>query len=94
MWPRGCNAEIFADHFQGDPGVLVPKVYWSHTTRRVLTLEDVRAIKITDYQAITEAGIKRSEVAQRLLNAYLKQIFEDGFFHADPHPGNLFVRPF
>jgi predicted unusual protein kinase regulating ubiquinone biosynthesis (AarF/ABC1/UbiB family) len=58
-----------------------------------LTLEDVRAIKITDFTAIEAAGISRSEVANRLLDIYLKQIFVDGFFHADPHPGNLFVTP-
>jgi predicted unusual protein kinase regulating ubiquinone biosynthesis (AarF/ABC1/UbiB family) len=90
---EGKNAEIFAANFSNDPGVLVPKVVWTHTTKRVLTLQDVRAIKITDYDEITAAGINRSEVAARLLNTYLKQIFEDGFFHADPHPGNLFVKP-
>ncbi len=66
---------------------------WSHTTRRVLTLEDVFAIKITDYDAISNAGIDRLEVANELLDIYLKQIFVDGFFHADPHPGNLFITP-
>jgi len=90
---EGKNAEIFNENFKDDPGVHVPRVVWSHSTRRVLTLEDVFAIKITDYQAISNAGIERSEVAIRLLDAYLKQIFEDGFFHADPHPGNLFVTP-
>jgi predicted unusual protein kinase regulating ubiquinone biosynthesis (AarF/ABC1/UbiB family) len=90
---EGKNAEVFATNFSNDPGVLVPKVIWTHTTKRVLTLEDVRAIKITDYDEITAAGISRSEVAGRLLSTYLKQIFEDGFFHADPHPGNLFVKP-
>ena len=59
---------------------------------RVLTLEDVYAIKITDYAAITAAGIDRAEVAERLFQTYLRQIFEHGFFHADPHPGNLFVE--
>jgi len=59
----------------------------------VLTLENVFAIKITDYEAITAAGVDRAEVAVRLIDTYLKQIFEDGFFHADPHPGNLFVQP-
>ncbi|NJD58167.1 MAG: AarF/ABC1/UbiB kinase family protein [Anaerolineae bacterium] len=90
---EGKNAETFAANFLNDPGVLVPKVVWTHTTKRVLTLEDVRAIKITDYEEISAAGIDRTEVATRLLNNYLKQIFEDGFFHADPHPGNLFVKP-
>ena len=56
-------------------------------------LEDVTAIKITDLEAIEAAGISRSEVARRLYQVYLKQVFEDGFFHADPHPGNLFAAP-
>ena len=90
---EGRNAETFATNFINDHGVLVPKVVWSHTTKRVLTLQDVRGIKITDYDEITAAGINKSEVAVRLLTTYLKQIFEDGFFHADPHPGNLFIRP-
>ncbi|MCC6146700.1 MAG: AarF/ABC1/UbiB kinase family protein [Anaerolineaceae bacterium] len=90
---EGKNAEVFAANFSERPDVRVPHVYWSHTTRRVLTLEDVQAIKITDYAAIEAAGISRAEVANRLLDAYLQQIFEDSFFHADPHPGNLFVLP-
>ena len=90
---EGRNAETFAAHFQGRPDVRVPRVVWTHTSRRVLTLEDVYAIKITDYQAITAAGVDRAEVARRLFEAYLRQIFRDGFFHADPHPGNLFVAP-
>jgi predicted unusual protein kinase regulating ubiquinone biosynthesis (AarF/ABC1/UbiB family) len=90
---EGRNAEIFSGNFKNDPNILVPKVIWSHTSRRVLTLEDVRGIKINDYDEITASGINRDEVASRLLNTYLKQIFEDGFFHADPHPGNLFVSP-
>jgi predicted unusual protein kinase regulating ubiquinone biosynthesis (AarF/ABC1/UbiB family) len=88
---EGKNAETFGQFFADDPRVHVPRVVWSHTTRKVLTLEDVFAIKITDYDAITAAGIDRVEVANVLLDTYLKQIFEDGFFHADPHPGNLFV---
>jgi predicted unusual protein kinase regulating ubiquinone biosynthesis (AarF/ABC1/UbiB family) len=90
---EGRNAEIFSENFKDIPRVHVPRVVWTHTTRRVLTLEDVFAIKITDYEAISAAGIDRSEVARQLLDTYLKQIFEDGFFHADPHPGNLFVTP-
>lgn len=90
---EGRNAEIFTENFKDVPRVHVPRVVWSHTTRRVLTLEDVFAIKITDYEEITAAGIDRSEVASELLDIYLKQIFEDGFFHADPHPGNLFITP-
>ena len=90
---EGKNAETFAENFRDRPDIVVPRVVWSHTTRRVLTLQDVGAIKITDYAAIEAAGISRRDVAVKLVDTYLKQIFEDGFFHADPHPGNLFVLP-
>lgn len=90
---EGRNAETFAENFKHRPGVHIPGVFWTHTTRRVLTLEDVGAIKITDFAAITAAGINRTDVAERLFDIYLKQIFEDSFFHADPHPGNLFIAP-
>ncbi len=87
------NAEQFRANFAAHPEVLVPRVISSHTTRRVLTLEYIEAIKITDYAAIEQAGIDRAAVAKGLFDAYLKQIFDDRFFHADPHPGNLFVLP-
>ncbi|MBK9927618.1 MAG: AarF/ABC1/UbiB kinase family protein [Anaerolineales bacterium] len=87
------NAETFFENFKDDPDVHVPRVVKSLSALRVLTLEDVFAIKITDYDAITKAGIERGDVANKLLDVYLKQIFEDGFVHADPHPGNLFVTP-
>lgn len=90
---EGRNAETFAANFLDDPRIRVPAVIWTHTTRRALTLENVLAIKITDYDAITASGVDRAQVATRLLDIYLRQIFEDGFFHADPHPGNLFVSP-
>lgn len=90
---EGKNAETFGRNFAGRKRVHVPRIVWSRTTQRVLTLENVYAIKITDYDAITAAGIDRAAVAKALFNTYLKQIFEDGFFHADPHPGNLFVTP-
>ncbi len=90
---EASNAETFSANFEGNPRVYVPRVVWPLTSRRVLTLEDVSAIKLTDYDTITAAGIDRGEVAQALLETYMQQIFEDGFFHADPHPGNIFVTP-
>jgi predicted unusual protein kinase regulating ubiquinone biosynthesis (AarF/ABC1/UbiB family) len=87
------NAETFFENFKGDRSVHVPRVVRELSTLRVLTLEDVYAIKITDYSAISAAGIDRSAVARKLLDTYLEQIFDHGFFHADPHPGNLFVTP-
>ena len=90
---EGRNAEIFSRNFAESRRIHVPRLVWSRTTQRVLTLENVYAIKITDYDAITAAGIDRGAVAKVLFKTYLKQILEDGFFHADPHPGNLFVTP-
>ncbi|MEA5155371.1 ABC1 kinase family protein [Raineyella sp.] len=90
---EASNAETFATNFADDVRVSVPRVVWELTARRVLTLEDVSAIRIGDHDAISAAGIDRGEVATVLADTYLQQIFVDGFFHADPHPGNLFVTP-
>ena len=87
------NAERFKEMFVNDPGVHIPSIHRQFSTGRVLTLENVEHIKITDLPAIDAAGIDRSQVANKLVNLYLHQIFEEGFFHADPHPGNLFIRP-
>jgi predicted unusual protein kinase regulating ubiquinone biosynthesis (AarF/ABC1/UbiB family) len=87
------NAIRFGEMFAADPEVRIPQVYPSHSTGRVLTLEDVYFIKITDYAAVEAAGVDRAEAADRLFGTYLRQIFVEGFFHADPHPGNLFVEP-
>jgi predicted unusual protein kinase regulating ubiquinone biosynthesis (AarF/ABC1/UbiB family) len=87
------NARRFASMFADVEGVRIPGVYQGQTTSRVLTLEDVYFIKVTDYDAIDAAGVDRAEVADRLFRSYLRQIFVEGFFHADPHPGNLFVEP-
>lgn len=90
---EGRQAERFAANFAADPYIYVARVYWEYTTAGVLTLENVAHIKITDLAAIEAAGICRTEVARRLYEAYLEQIFVHNFVHADPHPGNLFVRP-
>ncbi|MGB0388811.1 MAG: ABC1 kinase family protein [Ardenticatenaceae bacterium] len=90
---EGHHAEKFAENFRDDPQIVLPKPYWPLTTKRVLILERVEGIKINDYAALEEAGVSRAEVAEKVFWAYLKQVFEDGYFHADPHPGNLFIRP-
>ncbi len=87
------NAERFAADFAGDPRIATPEVVWERTTVRVLTLSDVTAIKITDVAALSAAGIDPAAVAQELARATFQQIFVAGFFHADPHPGNIFVTP-
>ncbi|MCJ7733561.1 MAG: AarF/UbiB family protein, partial [Anaerolineales bacterium] len=90
---EGQNADRFWEYYQEMPGVKIPRVIWGKTTKKVLTLEDVYAIKITNYREIKEAGVNLNEVAKRLFSSYMEQIFEKEFFHADPHPGNLFVIP-
>jgi predicted unusual protein kinase regulating ubiquinone biosynthesis (AarF/ABC1/UbiB family) len=87
------NAERFAVMFSDNEDIRIPAILREHSTRRVLVLEDVGGIKITDVAAMTAAGIKSSDVATRVLDAYFFQIFKEGFFHADPHPGNLFIQP-
>jgi predicted unusual protein kinase regulating ubiquinone biosynthesis (AarF/ABC1/UbiB family) len=90
---EGKNYERFAGDFAGDSRVYIAQVYWDTTTRRVLTLENVAGIKINDFAAIEAAGISRAQVARQLYDVYLQQIFVNHFVHADPHPGNLFLRP-
>lgn len=87
------NAERFDLGFAGDRRVTVPDVVWERTTRRVLTLQDVSAIKISDVDALRAAGIDPAEVATAFANVMFDQLFVDGYFHADPHPGNIFITP-
>ena len=90
---EAANAVHFAEDFATDPKIAAPIVVWDRTALRVLTLSDVTAIKITDVAALTAAGFDPVAVAQELARATFQQIFVSGFFHADPHPGNIFVTP-
>jgi predicted unusual protein kinase regulating ubiquinone biosynthesis (AarF/ABC1/UbiB family) len=90
---EAASSERFAADFAGDERVAVPSIVWERTTRRVLTLEDVTAIKITDAAALRAAGIDPAEVAPVFAAVMFDQMFTNGFFHADPHPGNIFVTP-
>lgn len=87
------NAERFAANFEGDPSVQIPRVFWDLTTSRVITLERIRGMKVTDIAALDEAGLDRHDLAQGAAQIVAKMVFEDGFFHADPHPGNFFIEP-
>ncbi|MFN8372643.1 MAG: AarF/UbiB family protein [Anaerolineae bacterium] len=87
------NAERFAAIFKDDMGIYIPTMYHQFSSDEVITMEDVTSIKINDFAAIEKAGINRKIVAQRLMDSYLKMVFEQHFFHADAHPGNLFVYP-
>ena len=88
---EGRNIEIFAHNFKGDPTVKVPKVFWDKTTSHVLTMEYIHGIKVSNLAELEKAGLDRKVIARNAGKALFKQIFIDGFFHADPHPGNLFI---
>jgi predicted unusual protein kinase regulating ubiquinone biosynthesis (AarF/ABC1/UbiB family) len=89
---EGRNAETFARNFAGNSRIKIPIVYWPFTTGKVLTLEHLEGIKITDFEEIDRRGIDRREVSRILAEAYAQMFFVDGLFHGDPHPGNIFVR--
>ena len=88
---EGRNAERFSESFKNWQNVHVPKIYWNATTSRVLTMEYIHGTKVTDLERLEAQGISPAKVNRLLIRTYLKQLLEDGFFHADPHPGNLLV---
>jgi predicted unusual protein kinase regulating ubiquinone biosynthesis (AarF/ABC1/UbiB family) len=88
---EGRNADRFRYNFRTWRVIRVPKIFWSHTSRRVLTLEFVRGTKVTDIEGLRARRLDAVKVNRLLVRTYLKQLLEDGFFHADPHPGNLLV---
>jgi ubiquinone biosynthesis protein len=89
---EGRNAERFAANFAGDPQLHVPQVFWNTTTSKVLTLERIRGTKINDLPELDRQGIDRPALAKYATDVVLKMVCEDGFFHADPHPGNFFIE--
>ncbi len=90
---EGSNADRFRANFTGEAFLHIPTVYWDYTTRRVLTLERISGIKIDDIAALDEAGYDRHRLATHAARMIVKEILEDAFFHADPHPGNFVAMP-
>jgi predicted unusual protein kinase regulating ubiquinone biosynthesis (AarF/ABC1/UbiB family) len=90
---EGRNAEQIAKFFDGRSDVLIPAIHWEHTTERLLVMELVDGIKITDTRALAKADLSPLSVMHTLVELYCIQILTNGFFHADPHPGNLMVLP-
>lgn len=86
-------AQRFRANFEGNKDIVIPATYPEYTNERVVTLEKINGIKISDYQSLEKSGFNRTEIAKKVTNSYLQQFLIDGFFHADPHPGNLFVLP-
>ncbi len=90
---EATNMERFKLLFLSDPEIYVPKVYRKTSTARVLTMELVKGIKVSDIESLEKAGLDRKKITLRGARSLLTQVFEHGFFHADPHPGNIFVLP-
>ncbi|MFB2645979.1 ABC1 kinase family protein [Raphidiopsis sp. BLCC-F218] len=90
---EGRNADTFRRNFRSYNWVKVPRVYWRYTTSKIITLEYVPGIKVSQYEALEAAGVDRKAIARYGAQAYLHQLLNNGFFHADPHPGNLAVSP-
>ncbi len=90
---EATSMERFARNFLDDPNIYIPKVFRDTTTERVLTMEMVEGIKVSEVERLEEAGLDRKTITVRGTDFYLKQVFSYGFFHADPHPGNIFVLP-
>ena len=93
FYREGHNADRFRANFADEPYLYIPKVYWEYTTRRVLVMERIRGIKIDDIAALDAAGYDRYRIGLHAARMIIKEVLEDGFFHADPHPGNFFVMP-
>jgi ubiquinone biosynthesis protein len=90
---EGHSAERFAANFAGDRSIHIPRIFWETTTSRVLTLERIRGVKINDLASLDQQGTDRRWLAEYATGVVLKMVCEDGFFHADPHPGNFFIEP-
>jgi len=90
---EGRNAEKFASNFRDDPNIKVPAIYWQFCSTRVLTLEWINGYKLTSTQCIIQSDISTDELIRIGVTSGLRQLLEFGFFHADPHPGNLFALP-
>ncbi len=89
---EGRNADRFRANLRNVPWVRIPRVFWEHSTTRVLTMEAATGVRIDDEEALDRLGVDRHALAVRSARLLLKMVFEDGFFHADPHPGNFFIR--
>ena len=90
---EGRNAERFTENFKEWTNIHVPKIYWNATTGKVLTMEFINGDKVTALEDLQARNVSPEKVNRLLIKTYLKQLLEDGFFHADPHPGNLLVMP-
>src|SRR5699024_3217466 len=90
---EGSNSEIMRRHFLFSPLLHIPKIHSQYTTERLLIIDRINGIQVNDIEAIKQAGINPKELAERGVEIFFKQVFTHNFFHADMHPGNIFVNP-
>ncbi|CAH0220177.1 putative protein kinase UbiB [Peribacillus sp. Bi96] len=90
---EGRNGERIAKQFINDQGLKIPRIHWEYSTKRVLSMDFIQGIKINHYKQLDDEGYDRRKIAERLANAMLQQILIDGFYHGDPHPGNIIILP-
>lgn len=90
---EGRNAELIQRNLADEPALQIPKIYWQYTTKRILTMERIDGIKISDLAALDAARIDRRKLAATGVRLVVKMMLEDGFYHADPHPGNFIIKP-
>lgn len=90
---EGRNADLMARQFEDQPEVYIPEIYWNYTTKKVLTMEFVEGIKLDDHEGLEKNRCDNEWLAETLVHAVFYQMFEDGYFHADPHVGNFFALP-
>lgn len=90
---EGGHIDRFQDHFKDDPTIKIPKVYWDYTTEQLLVMEWIDGVKVLDAERLQEIGIDRKTVARKGAEAFLRQVLIHGYFHGDPHPGNVFILP-
>jgi ubiquinone biosynthesis protein len=89
----GKNAEYLAFNLRNNPHITIPKIHWEYSGTRLLTMDYIRGVRIDDVAGIRAMGFQPEQISGYVFESYLQQIFEDGFFHGDPHPGNLLVTP-
>lgn len=90
---EGRNAEKIANQFTGNSTIRIPKIYWDYSTKKVLTMEYIEGVRVNDLKKMGEKGYNRKVIAERLAQSFFHQILIEGFFHGDPHPGNVLVLP-
>src|SRR5690625_3481623 len=90
---EGRNGERIAKQFTEDPTIHVPTIYWDFTNKKVLTMEKIHGIKVNHYERLESEGYNQKRIAERIVDSMLRQILEEGFFHGDPHSGNIYILP-